>query len=201
MAGIVALAVAALAAASTDWGRVEDLTPGETLVIVLESGESRTARFAGADADTLFVFAAGFERLTRSTRNEVISMLSHASHAVSRIVHDGTTVQHDMMLVSRSGVVRNGINVAALDDVFESLASNRIDRLHRRLHPASNGAVAGAAVGVVHGWVAGTDYGLETGKRNGFLPAFLSAIAVDTAIGYLIGRGRDIEEVVYTRTR
>ena len=77
MSALVLTALMAVAEAM-GWARVEVLTPGETIRILFDSGQTEQRFFVGADSHTLFVLAPGFDRLTRSARRSVIDCLAHA---------------------------------------------------------------------------------------------------------------------------
>ena len=196
--GITALAMTALLAARppNDWKRVERLRAGDTVRMALGSGAPTEATIAGVDGGRLVVFAAGFRRLPRSTRRDVIDGLAAVRFGAARLLEEEFEVQRGPLIISRDGVVRDGV-VSKFDEVFEVIDADTVLWVARDLHPHRHGVAIGALVGVLHGWIAGVDAAAERSSVGDGVASFFLAIALDGGLGYLFSRDRPRFEVIY----
>jgi hypothetical protein len=192
---MVALLIAALTAAGpTDWSRIEHLTSGTAIEIVLGESAAVERRFVGADDRSLTLLAPAYRTLPRRVRRLVQRILEAFPDATDRIA-GGVELQAGSLAISSAGVSEAGRHFAPLTDVFETIPSERVRRVRARSHAKQRNAFVGAFVGIPHGLLAGQG---TDGRGDQILGLVAMAMAIDAGIGALLTTA-PAWELVYER--
>jgi hypothetical protein len=181
---------------------VATLARGSTIKVTVKGAQPVSRNFVGANDSELIVLNLTDATLPRQVTRPLRDLASDEPLELVRVSH-GETLTKDHLRLGPDGVFLDGRKVAAVEQVVELVARNRvaeISRVHRATRRGFGwGALIGAGLGLaVTLGACGTDWSQETSSCSNLTPiwVFIGPL-YGTLIGGVVGAASTMSTVVY----